>query len=291
MKRYLIIALLALVLPISLKAQIGPILGVEVEKEIVKNFSAAVEAEYRWQDAFKDTERISGSFGLDYKVNKYFKFGASYALLHKKEHYVKEWKSDTAVLNYWQNRHRFNFYVTGSYKWGSVKFSLRERFQYTMWDKKKIRRVKDQWGENVKDEYGNKINETYTEGRYKPVLRSRFMVEYDKKKAALKPYVSVEFFNLLNPQTDYDEVDTGGDYYKDNNGEYKHVAQGAEGKGTHIKVVENSLDRIRYSVGVEYKVAKNNELKFYYNYNDNKNSEPEDNDVKHQIGIAYKFSF
>ena len=35
MKRYLIIALLALVLPISLKAQVGPILGVEVEKEII----------------------------------------------------------------------------------------------------------------------------------------------------------------------------------------------------------------------------------------------------------------
>ena len=83
-------------------------------------------------------------------------------LLHKKEHYVKEWKSDTAVLNYWQNRHRFNGYVTGSYKLGNFKFSLRERFQYTMWDKTKIRRKKDEWGENIKDENGNKIKVTTT---------------------------------------------------------------------------------------------------------------------------------
>ena len=61
MKRLVIIALCLSLVPIFAKAQVGPILSVEVEKEIVKNFSAAVEAEYRWQDAFKDTERISGS--------------------------------------------------------------------------------------------------------------------------------------------------------------------------------------------------------------------------------------
>lgn len=291
MRKFIIAIALMGLIPMALNAQVGPILSVEVEKEIVKDFSATIEAEYRWKDAFKDTDRISGTFGLDYKVNKYFKFGASYALLHKKEHYVKEWKSDTAVLNYWQNRHRFNGYVTGSYKLGNFKFSLRERFQYTMWDKTKMRRLKDEWGENVKDENGNKINVTYKEGRYKPMMRSRLQIEFDKKKAKFIPYVGVEFFNLLSPDTDYDEVETGGNYYKDSNGEYKHVAQGAEGKGTHTKVVEKSLDKIRYSAGVEYKIAKHSKLKLYYNYNDNRNSEPADNDVKHQIGLSYKFDF
>lgn len=290
MKKIAIVALCALLFPILAKAQVGPILGVEVEKEIVKNFSAAIEAEYRWQDAFKDTERISGSFGLDYKINKYVKVGVSYALLHKKEHYVKEWSSDTAILNYWQNRHRFNAYVTGSYKWGDFKFSLRERFQYTMWDKKKIRRLKDEWGDNIKDENGNKINEIYKEGRYKPVLRSRLQIEYDKKKAKFTPYVSVEFFSLLSPDYDFVQVGTGGDYYEDLKGNIKPVPAGSEGKGDIAKVYEKSLDRIRYSAGVEYKVAKNHKLKLYYNYNDNRNDEANE-DVKHQVGLGYKFDF
>lgn len=290
MKRLLIVALCAVV-PVLAKAQVGPIVSVEVEKEIVKNFSAAIEAEYRWKDGFEDTDRISGTFGLDYKVNKYLKLGASYALLHKKEHYVKEWKSDTAVLDYWQNRHRFNGYVTGSYKLGNFKFSLRERFQYTMWDKTKIRRLKDEYGNNIKDEQGNKMNVQYKEGRYKPVLRSRLLVEFDKKKCKFAPYLSVEFFNLLSPDTDYDEVEQGGNYYKDDNGNYQHVAEGAEGKGDYIKTTEQSLDRIRYSAGVEYEFVKNNKLKLYYNFNDNKNSDPSEHDVKHHVGLSYKFEF
>lgn len=291
MKRLFFITLIMMSLPLFSKAQVAPIVSAEVEKEIVKNFSAALEVEHRWQEAFKDSDRLSASFGLDYKINKYVKIGASYAFLYKKENYIKEWKSDTAALNYWQDRHRFNGYVTGSYKLGNFKISLRERFQYTMWDKKKIRRMKDEWGENIKDSNGNKINETYEEGRYKPLLRSRLQVEFDKKRSKFAPYVGVEFFTLLSPDTDYEEVDTGGNYYKDNQGNYKHVAQGAEGRGTHTKVVEKSLDKIRYTVGVEYKIAKSHKLKLYYNYNDRNNADSGDDDVSNQIGFGYKFDF
>lgn len=277
--------LLLVMIPCAVAAQVGPAVEVSAEKKIVGGLSASIGAEYRWKDGFSYTDRIAGTLSLDYKLNKYLKFGAGYSILHKRVNYVKTWESDTATLNYWQNRHRFMVNATGSYKFGSFKVSLRERFQYTMWDKRKIRRLRDENGKVERDEYGYKINEQYSEGRFKPVLRSRLQVSYDRKKWKFSPYASIEFFNLLNPKTDYEETDGGN--YDLVGGKYTKVDPGT---GEYVKEREKSLDRISYTAGVDWAFKKHQELGLYYQYNDYRNGADTD-DVKHRIGLSYTFSF
>ncbi|MBQ7512105.1 MAG: DUF2490 domain-containing protein, partial [Prevotella sp.] len=88
---------------------------------------------------------------------------------------------------YWGVRHRLHASLTGTYKFSNnIRLSLRERWQYTYRPEKSVERwdfdhVK--WEEKVRG------------GKGKNQLRSRLQVEYDKKKALLTPYASVELYN------------------------------------------------------------------------------------------------
>ncbi len=283
------VALISLLLLLGIvpivNAQMGTSLSAEIEKKLTKGLTISAEGEFRWTG---DKERLAGTLEFEYKVNKYFKAGVGYSILHKYVSYTKEWQVDTLAyepyhlekLDYGQNRHRFFAYLTGSFSLGAFKLSLRERYQFTEWQRKKVVREEhytyedyDDWNEAVANR-AIEFDTTYVyfssypllwkqydystknETRRRHELRSRIQLTYAPKRSSWSPYIAVEFFNILNPRSE-----------------------------------EKSLDDIRYIAGVDYKIKKRQTIGAYYNFNDLRNSGDGDESVKHRVGISYKLSF
>lgn len=78
------------------------------------------------------------------------------------------------------------------------------------------------------------VEKTETRANPKKVFRSRLQASYSIAQSGFSPYVSCEFFNKINdPQ-------------------------------------KNELEKIRYTVGTEYKLSKVNTLNTYYRYDEGK---------------------
>ena len=129
MKRFLL-PLLALLLPLGAAAQVTTEdlstdfrgrLSLGVDKKIVKGLHAEAEFESRFKDNFSRPSRLSGTLGLTYKVNPYLKLGLSYT-------FMESYKNKQEA---WFPRHRLTLDVTGGYRAGAWRFSLRERLQVT----------------------------------------------------------------------------------------------------------------------------------------------------------------
>ena len=169
----------------------GLIAGAEVEKKVNKQLSVSVEAELRTRNNFKTMERWSLELGVSYKFNKWLKADAGYTLLNTNFREDISYKSSGAYNNwrpsYWGIRHRVHASLAGTYKFqNNLRLSLRERWQYTYRPEKTVTR----W------DFDNSCWEDKVRvGKGKNQLRSRLQLEYDKKKALLTPYASVELYN------------------------------------------------------------------------------------------------
>ena len=169
----------------------GLIAGAEVEKKVNKQLSVGVEVEMRTRNNFKTMERWSLGVSASYKFNKWLKADAGYTLLNTNFREDISYKSSGAYNNwrpsYWGIRHRVHASLTGTYKFqNNLRLSLRERWQYTSRPEKTVTRWdfdNAYWEDKVRS------------GKGKNQLRSRLQVEYDKKKALLTPYASVELYN------------------------------------------------------------------------------------------------
>ena len=173
------------------QSESGLIAGAEVEKKVNKQLSVSVEAELRTRNNFKTMERWSLELGASYKFNKWLKADAGYTLLNTNFREDISYKSSGAYNNwrpsYWGIRHRVHASLAGTYKFqNNLRLSLRERWQYTYRPEKTVTR----W------DFDNSCWEDKVRvGKGKNQLRSRLQLEYDKKKALLTPYASVELYN------------------------------------------------------------------------------------------------
>ena len=171
----------------------GLVASLEAEKKLGKKLSAEAEAELRTRNDFKTMDRWSIGLGASYKFNKWMKADAGYALLNTNFHEDISLKSNGNYNNwrpsYWGIRHRVYASVAGTYKFSNnLRISLRERWQYTYRPEKTVAR----W--DFDNSYWEDKART---GKSKNQLRSRLQIEYDKKKALLTPYASVEFYNSM----------------------------------------------------------------------------------------------
>jgi hypothetical protein len=82
------------------------------------------------------------------------------------------------------------------------------------------------------------------------LLRSRLQAEYNIRKSNFKPFASVELYNLLTEQF--------------------------------------GLDKVRYTIGTDYKFDRHNIVTLYYRYVDRQD---EDEDSGHVFGIGYTYKF
>ena len=256
-QRTLPIALLALMLlPLGAAAQsddTGLQASIGVEKKLTKKWNVGIEGELRTRDDSKQYDRWSVGLSTSYKVAPWLRASAGYTFLYdntERTSYYDE--TDSKVIDgdaeagdpkkyarYWQPRHRFNVGLTGSVKAGHVKFSLRERWQYTYRPEHTV----DQRWSYLSEAWDGKQH-TYS-GKGKNVLRSRLQVEYSRKKLPVTPYASAELFNAW------------------------------------------SVQKVRYTLGLDYKPSKHHTLSLFYRYQDVNNDDDDNEPNRHVIGAGY----
>lgn len=234
---------------------------VGVSKALPYNLSVEASAGHRTLDWFDWSSRTDVSAGLSYKVNKYVKFGLGYTFIAKnnqdewKDHLsdkTGKWNGYNVDDNNWALRHRLSLDVTGTYRVSKlIRFSLRERYQYTYQSPRDVDRTK------MRDKnYDGIIDDiTYTTD-HKPhknrhLLRSRLKISLDKKDLKWEPYVSVETHNDFS-------------------------------KKMH-------LDKIRTIVGVDYSITKKHQVGLGYVFN-HENDDDGDQNI-HAISVGYNFKF
>ncbi len=234
----------------------GTIISLEGVKKVNKKFGIGVEAEMRTRNDVKTVDRWSGGVSVDYKLFKWLKASAGYTFLYDNNERVSYYDEDDGKVTkgivsvgdpkkyaqYWGVRHRFNVSLTGSYKFGNLELSLRERWQYTYRPEYTV----DQRYSYYDEEWDG--NEHTYRGKGKNVLRSRLQAEYKFLNFPATPYASVETFNAWN------------------------------------------LEKIRYTVGADWKINKQNVVGLYYRYQ-HVNGDSADEPNRHSIGLSYKLKF
>ncbi len=194
MKNRLLMLALAMVTAMPAFSQnddLGMWIGADVSKELSSKWELGLGAEWRLNDELSATERLSVSVDAKYKITKWLKAGVGYNYLHGREPKAESDGGKYLYNTYWYPRHRFNADLTGSFKLGRFKVSLRERWMYTYrpaFERNRICIDPDE------AEYGE-ISQNDKNGKGENVLRSRLQVQYDIKKSKFTPYVSAESFN------------------------------------------------------------------------------------------------
>lgn len=232
-------------MPVAAQSDGGLLMGFEVEKKISKSFSIDVEADLRTRNDFRTMDRWGAGVNATYKFTTWIKGDVGYNLYNYNFHEDISYKASGAYNHwrpsYWGIKHRLHASLTGTMKTGSnIKLVLRERWQYTYRPEKTVQRWdfdEEQWEDKVRS------------GKAKHQLRSRLQVEYDKKRALLTPFASVELFNAW------------------------------------------SVEKVRYTVGTDFRLAKRNALSVYYRFQDIRVNDDDGDPDTHYLGIAYKLKF
>lgn len=186
----------------------GMWLELGAKKQLPRNFSVSLEGGLRTQDNTTKIDRLDIGLGLQYKVNKYLKFGTSYMFMgsyspyKRKDHYNDngKWNGYNDDAAFWIPRHRVSLDVTGAYKIaGWVKISLREKYQYTYGYEEDYIQTKYRYNSSGNPKSGYPITEIdKKEEERSHLLRSRLKVEMARKGIKWNPYVSLELQNNLS---------------------------------------------------------------------------------------------
>lgn len=239
---------------------------VGVTKALPYNLSIDAGVEYRTLDWFDWSNRWSAGVGLNYKLNKYIKFGLSYNFIQKhyqeetKDHYSStsgNWNGLNVDAANWANRHRLALDITGSMKFRkTLRIGIRERYQYTRQAARTVDRIKYRdpsydGDDNLTgfDEITPTTDEKSAKNRH--LLRSRLKFSIDKKGWKFEPYVSAETHNDLASKM--------------------------------------HLDKIRTIVGVDYSINKQHKVGLGYVFN-HENDDDGDQNI-HAISVGYNFKF
>ena len=282
-----VVCLLLAAATATAQSDFGVWTSIEGSTKLNKSLELSLEGEYRTQDMSSMTERIATGISLSYK-NKTVPFlkadvGYSVMSMHGLGETAIKYNTDdegnfevddagnlipkhmNVDAPYWYTRHRVTASLTGSVKWGRFKFSLRERYQFTHRMRSYCDRTRwyydpfhKMFPEDVpeyyldddpeSDDYSYMTDEKKSKSDHK--LRSRLAVSYDIKKCPFEPFAEVEVYNELDNAFAY--------------------------------------DKIRYTIGTEYKINKEHKLSLYYRYQDYADV---DEVSGHVLGVGYAFEF
>ena len=170
LKTLLLLVVCFVAVPIAAQSDketlLGTALTLDVQKDLARNLSGALEEEVRLVNNSIGFDRTVTTLGLDYSLlEQKLKVGASYA-------FIRLYNSD----NLFESRHRY--YLNVSYKETiePFTFSWRGRLQATSRDE-------------TRDSY--KINPKY-------VMKNKLEVAYTVFGSPWKPYISCDFSTMLN---------------------------------------------------------------------------------------------
>ena len=211
---------------VDLDNEFGGRVSVELDKKLRKGLHVSLEEEVRLDNNFGAFDRFHTTLGLSYKVHPNVKVGVGYAL-------INPYSSTNAAFK--NARHRVMVDASANYKVGAWTFSLKERVQLTY-------RTGD-------------MNE-YQNPRAAFSLKSRLKAQY-RVSASLTPYAYVELRNTLNAPVIAAYRDEDGTYVTEDGYETGNAGWFISGwNGVYV-------NRLRGSVGVNYKFDKHNTLNLY----------------------------
>ncbi len=210
--------------------------SVSLEKEITKKWSVNGEFEFRTHGINLLRDRFTAQLGTDYEIFNNLKLGASYSWMNVDDDY--KWSDDSIRTDYFQNRHRFNLQGVWRYKLGNIAFQFRERAQVTFKDD----------SDRIKS--NGKINENRINPEY--IWRNRIKISYDKKKMPWTPYFSFESYYELNDPDPIRYYNSAATSYEERN---------------------SYFSKLKYTVGVEYKINKQHTVELYGMYFHERSSE------------------
>lgn len=272
----LLLLLLMFCAAVSLHAQdrFGLWTEAGLDKSIGKKVSFNASVGYRANDNLRESSRFDVGLGFDYKPVKGLKFGLGYVLID--QHYPREtkvhfnnsgnWNGFNVDHNYWRLKNRFYFDAAGKVAVGRFSFTLRERYQATVYNAKHVDRDKyrgvvteayaDQklYGEYEGEGRWYALDEEtddYKEAKTKHFLRSKLTVDWNIRHCNVDPFASFEVSNNLSHGF--------------------------------------STDKRRWTVGADWKLSKQHVITAAYVYTNGADDDDEGN--LHALSLSYKFKF
>ena len=228
-----IVGLMCLICPIAASAwdepaSLGARLSAEADYKIKRGLHAFVSEELRFGGT-NIFDRSYTEIGISYKVADYLKTSVSYTAIAVYESEITELDSNTLMARYWYEwRHRFTGDITGSLKAGQWRFSLRERIQATY--------------------KATELN-NYQQPQTTWVLRSRLKASYKFRTVPLQPYAYIEPRILFN----------GAKWSSESMGPQYEDARFLGHKDVY-------MNRLRNSIGVEWRLSSAHSLDLYCLY-------------------------
>ena len=229
----------------------------EAQKKLSKSWSLSLEGEMRTRDNTKTVDRWSVGLGADWKATKWLKASAGYTLLY--DHNQRISYSDKGdVLD-------GDFEAEGMPKKCADYWGTRHRFNLSLTFDKKLF------------------------GDFRFSLRERWQYTWRPQ------YTVDERWSYLN--NDYDGKP------KTYNGKGKSVLRSRlqveyDKKGLDVTPYINaelfnawSLQKIRYTAGLDWKLSKQHTLGAFYRYQYVRNDDDDLEPNRHLIGVSYKFKF
>ena len=162
---------------------------VNVEKKIDSRWDVDAGVEFRSRDNLKAADRWAFGADATFKITDWLKASAGYTLLD--DHREKANTSGRKASDYWGVRHRFNVSLVGSYSFGDLNISLRERWQYTYRPEKTVDRYWT-YTDEEEDRYEGEVADQHTyDAKSKNVWRNRLQLKYKVSKM-WRPYLNAE---------------------------------------------------------------------------------------------------
>lgn len=161
--------------------------SLSVKKQFEKGASLQVYGEYRCKDNYTSTDLFFLRFTAGYKFCPYLSGALSYDFFGSQQ--GKSVRDGISINPWMKNSHRMLVDLTGAYKYKDWSFTLRERYVMAYAMPATVAGA---------DSLG-----MYTDYDFAPglshVFRSCPTVSYHIPDTRFSPYVSVEFYNSLNP--------------------------------------------------------------------------------------------
>ena len=225
-----------------------------IEKTLPHNWSVGLESEFRSMDNSSLMDRWSLGASIDYKIHKYLKVGAGYSFLldNTPGKAGKNWLTPS----YNSHRNRFFAEASSSVKlWKWLRISGRMRYQFTHRPMQHIERFECEGMDGNTGEYiyDDEADIKLRDCESRQVLRSRVKLEVDKKHLDWSPFIGVEFHN--------------------------NVAI-----GQHM-----NFDKLRTSVGTDYKINKQHKVSLSYIMTLDRTAHPYSR--MHAVSVGYNFDF
>ena len=247
------------ILPVAGMAQsddFGTILSIEGTKKIDKKLSVGAEVEMRTRDDVKTVDRWSATVGASYKLLSWLKVAARYTFLYDNNERISYFDSDDGkvqrgIVNIGDPK------KCGQY-WGT-----RHRFDVSFTGSHKIGKVelslRERWQYTYRPEYT--VDERWS--YYEQGWDGEEHVYNGKGKNVLRSRLMAEYKTKGFPITPYVSAEAFNAW---------------------------KLEKMRFYVGADYKINKQNEFSLFYGYqtvHDDSDLEPD----RHFVGLAYKVKF